>query len=244
MDPNAYVQMAETEARHWWFVARRKILASQIDSLGLRREPRILEVGCGTGGNLQMLATFGSVSAMEMNPDAITIARSKIGTRADIRQGYCPEQIPFRGEQFDLICMFDVLEHIEQDEETLRALAEYLAPGGRLLLTVPAYEWMWGAHDEFLHHKRRYSGDELKSKVRQAGFKLERISFFNTLLFPLAALVRIKERLSRSSSASGKAIPSPVVNSLLNRVFSLESALLRKVNLPFGVSLLAVARRD
>lgn len=244
MDPNAYVQMAETESRHWWFVARRKILTSQIASLGLRDGARILEVGCGTGGNLLMLKTFGSVSAMEMNPDAIDIAKSKVGASVDIREGFCPERIPFAGEQFDLICMFDVLEHVEQDEDTLKTLAGYLAPGGRLLLTVPAYGWLWGVHDEFLHHKRRYSGDDLKSAVRRAGFKLERVSFFNTLLFPLAAMVRIKERVSRSSSASGKAIPSPLVNAVLKRVFSLESSLLQRIDLPFGVSLLAVARRD
>ncbi len=243
MDPNAYTEMAETESRHWWFVARRKIISAQIASFGLGPEARIFEVGCGTGGNLRMLKAFGSVSAMEMNADAISIARSKADNSVEIRQGFCPENIPFGGEKFDLICMFDVLEHVEQDEETLEVLRGFLAPGGRLLLTVPAYQWLWGAHDQFLHHKRRYSRKELVSKIRQAGLELERVSFFNTLLFPLAALVRIKERFWNGGAAHGKDIPVPFVNSLLEAVFSFERHLLSWVNFPFGVSLMTVARR-
>lgn len=244
MDPDAYLEMADTEARHWWFAGRRAVLASLISKINLPSKARILEVGCGTGGNLQMLSAFGSVSALEMNEKARSIASKKTGGRFDIRAGCCPMNIPFSEEKFDLICLIDVLEHIKEDVETLIAVKRLLAKKGRIVLTVPAYSWLWSVHDEFLHHKRRYSAKALWAKALAAGLQLERMSYFNTLLFPLAAAVRIKDRMLGSSSASGTRIPSPFFNVLFYQVFSAERFLLSKLNLPFGVSLLAILYSD
>jgi SAM-dependent methyltransferase len=242
LNPDAYLEMAQTESSHWWFVARRSILAALIARLRLPAGARILEVGSGTGGNLEMLATFGEVSALEMDASARAIAALKTGARFDIRAGSCPSEIPFEGAQFDLICMFDVLEHIDADQATLVALKRLLAPGGRLLLTVPAYQWLWSAHDAFLHHKRRYALRELRAKLAAAGLQAIRISYFNSLLLPLVIAVRLRDRLLRRTEANGAAVPAPALNALLRLVFGSERYLLRAVNLPFGLSLFALTR--
>lgn len=242
MNPDAYLEMADTEARHWWFSGRRAILAHLIATFDLPTHARILEIGSGTGGNLQMLSSFGQVSALEMDATARSIASEKTGGRFDIRPGFCPTDIPFAGEKFDLICLFDVLEHIDKDVETFIAVKGLLAEGGRVLVTVPAYRWLWSTHDDFLHHKRRYSATELREKVAASGLQVVKISYFNTILFPLAAIVRLKDRLLGNSSASGSSVPRAPINQLFKSLFSGERFLLAKMNLPFGVSLLGVLR--
>lgn len=244
VDPAAYIEMADVESRHWWFTGRRAILTSTIEQLKLPRETRILEIGCGTGGNLDMLAGFGTVSAFEMDTGAHAIASLKTSGTCDIRLGYCPDHIPFKEERFDLICMFDVLEHIQEDTETLTAVRSLLSENGRLLVTVPAYPWMYGVHDRFLHHKRRYSARELQQKITASGFRSKRMSYFNTILFPLAAIVRAKERLSGSSTSTGGNIPPRVINTLFSGLFCAEKGWLKYFNFPFGLSLICVLEPD
>lgn len=244
MSPDAYLEMADTEAHHWWFSARRAILSRVIKGFKLPANARILEIGSGTGGNLQMLSSFGQVSALEMDETARSIASEKTGGRFDIRPGFCPTDIPFAGEKFDLICLFDVLEHIDGDVETLKAVKTFLAEGGRVLVTVPAYRWLWCAHDQFLHHKRRYSATEFRKKASDSNLQLSKLTYFNTLLFPLAALVRFKDRLFGNLSASGTGIPPAPINQILAGIFGLERFMVGRVYLPFGVSLLCVLQSE
>jgi len=242
MNPDAYVEMDEIEARHWWFVARRAILSTYIESLNLPENSNILEVGCGTGGNLKMLSRFGKVSALEMDDDARKMANVKTNYLLDIKAGSCPNEIPFPKKHFDLICLFDVLEHIDEDTETLISLRSHLNSNGRLLMTVPAYQWLWSYHDEYLHHKRRYSAVCLRELAKQAQYFPEKISYFNTLLFPLVALVRIKEKLFNFNQSGNTPVPPAPINKLFEYVFSSERFLLKRLNLPFGVSLVLILK--
>jgi len=132
------------------------------------------------------------------------------------------------------------LEHIEKDAETLISLKRLLKKNGRILITVPAYQWLYGSHDEFLHHKRRYSAKVLREKFVTSGLQPLKISYFNTILFPLAAAVRLKDKLLGNQSATGTSVPPALINILLTAIFSSERFLVKHFNLPFGVSLLCV----
>jgi len=240
MDPSAYLEMANTEQHHWWFVGRRSILESVIEQLELPDKANILEVGSGTGGNLQMLKRHGKVSAIEMDDNARQIAMERTGGSIDIKQGKFPVDMPVMQEKFDLICLFDVLEHIEQDAETLLKLKGILTESGRILVTVPAYPWLWSIHDEYLHHKRRYSRAELIFKADTAGLCASKLTYFNTLLFPLAVALRLKDKLFSRKVASGTKLPPKVFNTFLAFLFGSERIVLRRLRFSFGVSLLAV----
>ncbi|AGK50510.1 MULTISPECIES: class I SAM-dependent methyltransferase [Burkholderia] len=240
MSPDAYLQMAATETTHWWFRARRDILRALLVGLGLPAGARILEIGSGTGGNLGMLEAFGAVSALEMDDTARAIANRRTGWRFDIRAGRCPDDVPFGDQRFDLICFFDCLEHIEDDAAALRRVSDYLAPGGAIVVTVPAYQWLWSAHDTFLHHYRRYDRAALERCARAADCMIVRSSYFNTLLFPLAVVARTVDRLLHRARSSGDALGPRAVNAALYRIFRTERGWLPKHSLPFGVSLFAV----
>ncbi|MEB3222376.1 MAG: class I SAM-dependent methyltransferase [Candidatus Sericytochromatia bacterium] len=243
MELEAYREMAATEATHWWFAARRAISRAVIARLGLPRPARLLEVGAGTGGNWPMLAEFGSVAAVEASPEAIALAREALppGLAVDLREGRLPEAMPFAGP-FDLVCLFDVLEHIEDDAAALRALAPLCGPTGRLLLTVPAHPWLWSAHDAFLHHRRRYTAAGLRACLEAAGFEVLRLTPLNAWLFPLVAGARLLGRLTGGAGAVGSPLPPPWLNGLLRAIYASERHWLARADLPVGVSLLAVAR--
>jgi len=244
MSPDAYLEMAEIEASHWWFRGRRAILSRLIERMKLGPGARILEIGAGTGGNLDMLAAFGSVSAMEMDDAARSIATAKTNGRFDIRAGSFPGAVPFTRERFDLICLFDVLEHIDADVETLRGVSALLADGGSVIVTVPAYAWLWSAHDDFLHHKRRYSAQALQQTALAAGYRVHLLSYFNTLLFVAAAFARLKDRWLRKSPAPAADVPPKPLNDVLGTIFGMERFLVPRVKLPFGVSLVCVLRTE
>ncbi len=242
MSPDAYLEMADTEAGHWWFRGRRDILATVLAGLALPPDASILEIGAGTGGNLAMLSQFGTVSAVEMDGIALQLAREKTRDLYDIRCGRCPDDMPFREASFDLVCLLDCLEHIADDDGALDCAARMLKPGGAVLVTVPAYQWLWSRHDVFLHHRRRYSKGSLQSLVSCCGLRMERITYFNTLLSPLAITARLGDRLRGSAKASGAGVPVESVNNALHTLFSAERHWLSRRSLPFGISLMAIVR--
>ena len=242
MDPHIYRQMRSLEEKHWWFVGRRRIVGEILASLDLPEHARILDAGCGTGGNLQFLSQFGEVTGVELDDGAAALARER-GTRP-VLKGSLPDGMPFAGQQFDLIVLLDVLEHIDDDSDSLRALAELLAPGGHLVLTVPAFPFLWSPHDEEHHHKRRYRASGLREVVASAGLRLSYLSHFNTWLFPMVAAVRLVRKIFPAHEVGRDVqLPGPAVNSMLRAVFGSERRWIGRLRMPFGVSLLAVARK-
>lgn len=241
MERRVYARMGEVEDRHWWFVARRRILAAVLERSALLAKPaRVLEAGCGTGGNLGMLSRFGAVCAFE--PDRQARGKASRDHRYEITDGALPDRVPFAGERFDLVALLDVLEHLGDDEGALRALAKRLEPGGLMLVSVPAFAFLWSRHDAQHHHKRRYTRASLLAVARDAGLQPVRVSYFNTLLFPLIAIRRMLGRLL-GHAGDDDALPPPWLNRLLGAVFAFERRLIGRVRLPFGVSLLMLAQK-
>lgn len=238
MDRAVFERMAEQDQQHWWFVARRRILADLIArEIRPSAGARILEVGCGTGHNLEMLGHFGTVDAIELDDHARAVAERRLGR--PVMKARLPELEGVADGSYDLIALLDVLEHVEADEPALAALRAKLKPGGRILLTVPANPWMWSAHDVAHHHFRRYDRAQLRRVIARAGLEPRLLSFFNSLLFPLAAAARIAGKVAGKTS-SDDAIPAAPLNRLFTGIFGLERYLVGRVPLPAGVSIVAV----
>ncbi|NDY92752.1 class I SAM-dependent methyltransferase [Ideonella livida] len=244
MENDVYHQFHAVEEHHWWFRGRRRVLLRVLQALlppCPGPQPRtVLEVGCGTGGNLPLLATLGRVSAMEL--DAGARARAQARGLCEVRSGHLPDAVPFH-TTFDLVCALDVVEHVADDVAALRALADRLAPQGRLLVTVPAYGFLWSQHDVRNHHHRRYTRGQLLRAMAQAGLRVHYASYFNCWLFPAALASRGLQRLLRRPLGDELALPHPAINRLLERVLASEGALLPRIRLPFGLSVVAVATR-
>jgi len=243
MEPSAYLEMAAMEARHWWFTGRRRVLAAIIRSLRLPPRAEILELGSGTGGNLAMLSGFGAVTAVEMNDIARDIAAAR-APFVELHPGLLPHDLPLAERCFDLVCLFDVLEHIEDDAATLHEIRARLKPGAAAIITVPAYKALFGPHDKAHHHKRRYEQSELREKLAAAGLRAERLTFINTALLPAAFALRWLDRALNRAEAAATGIPPAPVNALLATLFGAEAYLLPRLSLPFGLSLLAVVRKE
>jgi len=238
MERIVYQQMAELDDRHWWYRARRRILAELI-----RREvhpaadSRILEIGCGTGHNLAMLSGFGHVDGLELDDEAAALSEKRLG-RVIIRSPL-PE-LDGVSNDYDLIGAFDVIEHIDDDHAALAAIATRLKPGGKFMMTVPAHPWMWTAHDVANHHKRRYSKRALRALVEGSPLRLDKIGYFNSLLFPLAIVERAASKL-RGKDDGNVSLPPRPLNNLFEAVFASERYLVGRLPLPPGLSLFAVA---
>ena len=239
MERVVYEQMAELDQRHWWYRARRQVLAELI-----RRKAapppgaRLLEIGCGTGHNLAMLGQFGPVDGLELDDQARAIAERRLGRT--VMSAPLPELAGVPEHYYDLVGAFDVIEHIDDDEAALESIATRLKPGGKFVMTVPAHRWMWSAHDVVNHHKRRYSKSALKKLIDKSPLRLELIGYFNSLLFPLAVAERMASK-ARGKDDANLSLPSAPLNSALEHAFAVERHLIGRVPLSPGLSLFAVA---
>lgn len=242
MEREVYREMRVLQREHWWFLGRRRVLTALLGGLGLRKGARILEAGAGSGGNVPMLQAFGDVSAFDMDAEAAGYCKQDTGV--DCLVGALPDGNPFQGDAgFDLVVALDVLEHIDGDVESLRSLASCLAPGGRMLLTVPAYQWMFSGHDVVHHHRRRYDRPGLAQVVSAAGLRVRRISYYNSLLFPVVATVRLAQRVLGRQARTDTSMGSKLANGLLAGVFGMEAGWLRHAGFPAGTSLFVLAER-
>jgi SAM-dependent methyltransferase len=239
MERHVYDRMAEIDRDHWWFVGRRRILTALLERWRPGKGPlRILEVGCGTGSNIAMLQQFGTVDAIEPDDDARAFASTRTGVQ--VKGGYLPD-VPLEDGHYDLIVLLDVLEHIPDDKGALAALKPKLAPGGRLMLTVPAMPSLWSAHHVAQHQQRTDKRATLEAVVQAAGFDTLRRTAFNTLLLPAIVGVRWLNRLLGRAGGDEDRIPPRPINGLLTWLFGAERHVAVRGLLPAGVSIALVA---
>jgi SAM-dependent methyltransferase len=242
MDRDYELQTHQAEDRHWWYRGRRSVLERVVADLRLPARARILDAGCGSGRNMVELARHGTVTGIELSPTSVGLARER--DAGEVVEGSVLD-MPFDADAFDLAASLDVIEHLQDDLQALRELRRVVAPGGALLLTVPAYQWLWSGHDEINHHHRRYTRRSLQHTGEQAGWQQVRTTYFNSLLLPAAILLRVLDRFSRKTTESSLDlwVPPEPLNRLLELPLTLESAMIgRGGRIPAGLSLLAVFR--
>ena len=238
MERVVYDQMAELDERHWWYKARREVLAALIRRLAPPSPGgQILEIGCGTGHNLPMLSGFGHVDALELDDAMRGLAEKRLGR--EIMRAPLPEIADVPDRRYDLIGAFDVIEHIDDDHAAVASIATKLKPGGKFVMTVPAHSWMWSAHDVVNHHKRRYSKRSLKALIKGSPLRLDSVGYFNSLLFPAAVADRLVSK-ARGREDIDLKLPAAPLNKALERTFAAERHVIGRLPLPIGLSLYAV----
>lgn len=245
MDAALYDELARVETTHWWFRARRKIVWSLVERYvsGERgRRLNICELGCGTGGNLASVAGKHDVTGIECSPQALRYAQDALGDR--VRHGRLPDEIDLPARTFDVVLLTDVLEHVENDNASANAALRLLKPGGIVVATVPAYQWLYSPRDAMHHHFRRYGKQQFAALWKNADTEPLLLSHYNTLLFPAAAVVRLTSKLVDGRAKPGDlTVPPRLLNASLSSVMASEVNLLGRLPLPFGLSLVTVVRK-
>ena len=242
MEKNSYDVEAKVESFHWWFVIRRRLLRRLLHSLVVPQEFSAVDIGCGTGSNLRTLGSAGlyKVVGLDRSFYALSIAKRKVKLpliNGDINN------MPIRLNSVGLIIAFDVIEHVDDDLNAIRELYQVLRKGGILILTVPAFNLLWGIQDVVTGHKRRYSRKEILVKLRQGGFAILRSSYFNFFLFFPILMARRMIHLMGLKIESENEVNFPLINFLFKAIFSLEVYVLKYLSFPFGVSILCIAKK-
>ena len=243
MQPNEYEIMHALELRHWWFRGRRRLLVNLLrGAAGAQAGSlRILDYGCGTGGNTLAYSSLGAVVGVEPDSAAIRLAHERGGAI------YCRTggtQLPFREGSFDIVMASDVLEHIEHDREAVAEISRVLRPGGAAIISVPAHQWLFSEHDTALHHFRRYSKSAIRDLLKRSGLRVRRVSYSNAVLFPVVCVHRLLGKWRRANQPHSDTVSAPwLLNETLAGLLTIESAVTHRIGLPWGVSLVAVAER-
>ena len=248
MEASVYDQFAELEERHFWFRGRRTIFSDLIErELGGRRDLEILEVGCGPGGMLPLLSRFGNVHGLDLAHDAMRYCRKRGFDRVVTGSGL---ELPFADDSFEMVALFDAIEHIPDDRRVLEEVRRILQPGGFVFISVPAYQFLFSQNDRLVHHQRRYTRSRLRKLLLETGFRPAKLTYFNTFLFPLilpAVLVlKAKEALvglPKQQTNLSHEFHKPM-NDLFAWFMGSERHLLRRMEFPFGHSLIGMAYVD
>ena len=236
-------EMYNLEETYWWFVGRRRLVADLIRRFAPQPEPRILDVGCGSGGTMVAVEDLGEITGCDLSPDALSLCRRRglgrlVGARA--------EGLPFASESFDVVLGCDVLEHVEHDQEALAEIRRVLRPGGVFIATVPAYPSLWSAHDEILGHWRRYTQRRFREALREGGFRTRLLTYAVCFVLPAILATRWSERLRKKAIRPGQTglieLPPPI-NRALIATLNLERVLVPRTGLPCGSSLVTVAEK-
>jgi len=243
MQSHHYPILYQVEERHWWYVGRRRIIRSLVEkicsTLG-NSNPRILDVGCGTGANLKMLAEHGRAEGVDISQQAVDFCHER-GLES-VKLG-AAEDLPYENDSFDLVTALDVVEHLDDDVAGLREMRRVLRPDGRLLLFVPAFMFLWGVQDDVSNHRRRYTLPSLLRAVEAAGFVVEWSSYANISFFLPVLLVRSVMRWLGLRADTEYGINISLMNGPFSRLFAAERFILKDGKLPFGVSAVCIARR-
>ena len=242
MEAYLYKEMFTLEQDHWWFSAKHRIILSMLRRVlpAGQRKLSVADLGCGCGRMLQLLSDRYEAIGVDASPLAVEFCKERNVT---VVRGELPGSLPLAVGTFDAVLMLDVLEHLHDDVACAVAAGTLLKAGGILLLTVPAYPWLFGPHDVAHHHYRRYTRSGLRTVLRQAGFDVLYCSYFNTILFPLAVVQRAVQRIRKPQAVRvNTAVPPAPINALFRGIFAFERHLLGRAPSPFGLSVMALAK--
>ncbi len=244
MQRHTYAIMDEVEGSHWWFVGRRAILESFLDTIVRKLRPgsgslKILDVGCGTGANVEMLSQYGDAEGVDVSDDALEFCRQK-GLR--VQKGLA-ETLPYADETFDLTTALDVIEHLDEDLAGLKEMHRVTRSGGYSLFFVPAFMWLWGVQDDISHHRIRYTRRQIVDRITAAGYEVERATYANWTFFVPILTGRLLMKATGLRPASENNINVSALNGLFGKLFAAERFWLKRYNFPVGVSIVVAARR-
>ncbi len=243
MNKLEYDRMADREKTYWWHLGRLQIIKTYIAVAKKgKTNLKILNVGCGTGGTIDLLESFGKVENVDNSDDAIRFMKSSGHKNVVKVDGI---KLPFKDASFDIVGAFDVLEHIQEDRAALKEWSRVLRPDGAIVVTVPAYQWLWSGHDEVLYHKRRYTKALIKKTARQAGLKVDKLSYAVVFSLPLVIGFRfINKIMKRQVSSETSYVNVPTwTNRLFTKFLYLEAKLHNKLSFPAGTSVVAILRK-
>ncbi len=244
MEQHTYAIMNRVEDSHWWFVGRRAILESFLQQIVLqirnpKSEIRILDVGCGTGANLEMLAQFGESEGVDISDDALEFCKAK-GLK--VHKGLA-EKLPFADESFEVVTALDVVEHLDDDVAGLKEMHRVLKKGGNALIFVPAFMWLWGVQDDISNHRIRYTKKQIVERLEKAGFEIERATYANWTFFAPILAGRTIMKITGIKPESENNVNISALNGFFGKLFSAERFWLKRANFPFGVSIVIVAKK-
>ena len=257
MQQHTYAIMDRVEDKHWWFVGRRAILETFMRQIvngsefrlqaasegpakaGTQNALRILDVGCGTGANLEMLSQFGNAEGVDVSDDALDFCRRKGLT---VQKGLA-ETLPYTDESFDVTTALDVVEHLDDDLAGLKEMYRVTKRDGYSLIFVPAFMWLWGVQDDISHHRIRYTKKQIVDRLKQAGFEVERATYANFTFFAPILGGRTIMKVTGIKPESENNITVSALNGVFGKLFSAERHILKNFDFPFGVSIVVVAKK-
>lgn len=244
MQQHTYAIMNNVEDSHWWYVGRREILESFLERISSQlqtenNELRILDVGCGTGGNLEMLKKFGAAEGVDVSDEALEFCRSKGLT---VHKGLA-EELPFADESFDVVTALDVVEHLDDDVAGLKEMFRVTRRGGKTLIFVPAFMWLWGVQDDVSNHRIRYTKKQIVERLKKAGFEIERATYANITFFAPILGGRTLMKLTGVKPESENNVNVSALNGIFGKIFSSEKYWLKNFDFPFGVSIVITANK-
>ncbi len=244
MNSNEYQKLYNFENFYWWHIGRKYIIRSLLYKIKLKTNSKILDVGCGTGGNMEVLMEFGNVIGIDNSTEAIKFCKKR-GLRniklKDINDANFP------GKSFDLITALDILEHIDDDLAALKKIHHILKEGGYVLISVPAYQFLWSEHDVAVHHKRRYSMKEINNCLLKANFQVIKKTYAITFVAPVVFVYRIIKKIfpvSKQHKNSDYVILPVFLNNLFIFFLRIEAFLLKYIDFPFGISIICIAKKN